>query len=154
VIRAWHWFVPRMVRVWRHPLIARIAGVLLTAFFVGLVLRVVATAVGPEGADGVRDGGVAATIGNVVMGTTLVLLAPLAALFVGAALTCLALTVAVPFPAIPRAVRLRRARPAFQAEMERHVRRVLDDVGIDADAALDRRPHEFSGGQAQRISIA
>ena len=31
---------------------------------------------------------------------------------------------------------------------------MLEDVGIDPDAALDRRPHEFSGGQAQRISIA
>ena len=31
---------------------------------------------------------------------------------------------------------------------------MLNDVGIDADAAMDRRPHEFSGGQAQRISIA
>ena len=31
---------------------------------------------------------------------------------------------------------------------------MLEDVGIDAEAALDRRPHEFSGGQAQRISIA
>ena len=34
------------------------------------------------------------------------------------------------------------------------MREVLEDVGIDADAALNRRPHEFSGGQAQRISIA
>ena len=31
---------------------------------------------------------------------------------------------------------------------------MLDEVGIDADAAGDRRPHEFSGGQCQRISIA
>ena len=34
------------------------------------------------------------------------------------------------------------------------VRSLLDEVGIDADAALDRHPHEFSGGQCQRISIA
>jgi peptide/nickel transport system ATP-binding protein len=31
---------------------------------------------------------------------------------------------------------------------------VLDAVGIDPDMARDRRPHEFSGGQCQRISIA
>jgi peptide/nickel transport system ATP-binding protein len=31
---------------------------------------------------------------------------------------------------------------------------VLDAVGIDPDAARGRRPHEFSGGQCQRISIA
>jgi peptide/nickel transport system ATP-binding protein len=30
----------------------------------------------------------------------------------------------------------------------------LDAVGLDVDAVGDRRPHEFSGGQAQRISIA
>jgi peptide/nickel transport system ATP-binding protein len=30
----------------------------------------------------------------------------------------------------------------------------LEDVGIDAKAAWDRRPHEFSGGQCQRICVA
>ncbi len=30
----------------------------------------------------------------------------------------------------------------------------LAAVGLDPDAARDRRPHEFSGGQCQRISIA
>jgi peptide/nickel transport system ATP-binding protein len=34
------------------------------------------------------------------------------------------------------------------------VRSLLDEVGIDADAAWERHPHEFSGGQCQRISIA
>ena len=34
------------------------------------------------------------------------------------------------------------------------VRRMLDEVGLDPDDAMDRRPHEFSGGQCQRISIA
>jgi oligopeptide/dipeptide ABC transporter ATP-binding protein len=34
------------------------------------------------------------------------------------------------------------------------VRRVLTDVGIDPEFALDRRPHQFSGGQCQRICIA
>jgi peptide/nickel transport system ATP-binding protein len=31
---------------------------------------------------------------------------------------------------------------------------VLDAVGLDVDKVGDRRPHEFSGGQCQRISIA
>jgi peptide/nickel transport system ATP-binding protein len=31
---------------------------------------------------------------------------------------------------------------------------VLDAVGLDPDQARGRRPHEFSGGQCQRISIA
>lgn len=34
------------------------------------------------------------------------------------------------------------------------VRDVLTSVGIDPDAAAERKPHEFSGGQCQRISIA
>lgn len=34
------------------------------------------------------------------------------------------------------------------------VNEVLDTVGIDPEAAGPRRPHEFSGGQCQRISIA
>jgi oligopeptide/dipeptide ABC transporter ATP-binding protein len=39
-------------------------------------------------------------------------------------------------------------------EHDRIVRRVLEDVGLDPDAAMGRRPHEFSGGQCQRICIA
>ncbi|WP_280461676.1 ABC transporter ATP-binding protein [Nocardia carnea] len=31
---------------------------------------------------------------------------------------------------------------------------MLESVGLDPDAAGDRKPHEFSGGQCQRISIA
>jgi len=37
---------------------------------------------------------------------------------------------------------------------EAKVREVLEAVGIDPDAAMGRRPHQFSGGQCQRISIA
>jgi peptide/nickel transport system ATP-binding protein len=39
-------------------------------------------------------------------------------------------------------------------EREAKVRRTLEEVGIDPDVAGDRRPHQFSGGQCQRISIA
>ena len=31
---------------------------------------------------------------------------------------------------------------------------MLEDVGLDPDIAADRRPHQFSGGQCQRICIA
>jgi peptide/nickel transport system ATP-binding protein len=40
------------------------------------------------------------------------------------------------------------------AQRQRSVREVLMAVGLDPDAVLGRRPHEFSGGQCQRISIA
>ena len=40
------------------------------------------------------------------------------------------------------------------AERERRVREVLTAVGLDPDLAMNRLPHEFSGGQCQRICIA
>ena len=40
------------------------------------------------------------------------------------------------------------------ASRDAKVREVLEIVGIDPEAAGPRRPHEFSGGQCQRISIA
>ena len=39
-------------------------------------------------------------------------------------------------------------------ERSAKVEEVLTAVGIDTDAAAERKPHEFSGGQCQRISIA
>lgn len=39
-------------------------------------------------------------------------------------------------------------------ERDRVVREVLDAVGLDPDQVADRRPHQFSGGQCQRVSIA
>jgi peptide/nickel transport system ATP-binding protein len=40
------------------------------------------------------------------------------------------------------------------ASRKAKVDETLDAVGLDPDAARGRRPHEFSGGQCQRISIA
>jgi peptide/nickel transport system ATP-binding protein len=40
------------------------------------------------------------------------------------------------------------------AEQEQVVRETLEAVGLDPEASMDRRPHQFSGGQCQRISIA
>jgi peptide/nickel transport system ATP-binding protein len=39
-------------------------------------------------------------------------------------------------------------------EREKRVRSVLRAVGLDPGLVMRRRPHEFSGGQCQRISIA
>jgi peptide/nickel transport system ATP-binding protein len=41
-----------------------------------------------------------------------------------------------------------------KAEQQKVVQETLTAVGIDPDVAMNRRPHEFSGGQCQRISIA
>ncbi|MAT62647.1 MAG: peptide ABC transporter ATP-binding protein, partial [Dehalococcoidia bacterium] len=39
-------------------------------------------------------------------------------------------------------------------QIEDRIDEVLESVGIDPQIAANRRPHEFSGGQCQRISIA
>ena len=39
-------------------------------------------------------------------------------------------------------------------EREQRVRTVLEDVGIDPEIAAGRKPHQFSGGQCQRICVA
>jgi peptide/nickel transport system ATP-binding protein len=41
-----------------------------------------------------------------------------------------------------------------KAERNARANEVLETVGIDPEQAGNRRPHEFSGGQCQRISIA
>ena len=41
-----------------------------------------------------------------------------------------------------------------RGERERRVREVLAAVGLDPDLVMGRLPHEFSGGQCQRICIA
>jgi peptide/nickel transport system ATP-binding protein len=43
---------------------------------------------------------------------------------------------------------------ADRAERQRRVRETLSAVGLDPDLTMGRLPHEFSGGQCQRISIA
>ena len=41
-----------------------------------------------------------------------------------------------------------------EAERRAKVEETLANVGVDPKAAAERKPHEFSGGQCQRISIA
>jgi len=154
VIRLWERYVPRMLRLWRHPLIRRVAVPLLVAFFVGLVLWIAGSAFGSEQADGTRDGGIVQTAGSVVMVASLIGLVPIVAMFVVTAAVWLVLTVLLPIVSLPRTFSIWRERKKFHEGAEVQVRDVLEDVGIDAEMAMDRRPHEFSGGQAQRISIA
>ena len=44
--------------------------------------------------------------------------------------------------------------PKDKAKQKALVDEMLNAVGIDPDVARNKRPHEFSGGQCQRISIA
>jgi oligopeptide/dipeptide ABC transporter ATP-binding protein len=153
-IRAWEGYVPAMMRIWRQPWIRKIAMPALAGFFVGLLIWVISTAIGGVDADGVRDGGAGAVIGNVVMIAAIVALTPIALIFLTTGIVWLVLTIGMPIAGIPRSIRIRRGRAKFEVERDAKVRSVLNDVGIDAEASMDRRPHEFSGGQAQRISIA
>ncbi len=41
-----------------------------------------------------------------------------------------------------------------RAQRDHLVREMLDAVGLDPDVVWNRRPHELSGGQCQRVSIA
>jgi oligopeptide/dipeptide ABC transporter ATP-binding protein len=153
-VRAWEAYVPRMLRLWRHPVIRKLSLPVATTFFVGLIVWVIGTALGEPNADGIRDGGALAVVGNVLMIAALVAAAPFVIMFVATAVVWLILSLGLPIAGIPRSLRVRRGRKAFERERDEKVRDVLTDVGIDADAAMERRPHEFSGGQAQRISIA
>ncbi len=53
---------------------------------------------------------------------------------------------------IERPLRLDNVVP--RTEVDDEVRRLLLRVRLDADAVIDRRPHELSGGQRQRVAIA
>ncbi len=43
---------------------------------------------------------------------------------------------------------------ASKEKRMKRVKEVLETVGLDPHISMDRRPHQFSGGQCQRISIA
>jgi oligopeptide/dipeptide ABC transporter ATP-binding protein len=152
--RAWHSYVAAMLKMWRTPWVRKVIMPILFTFFVGLILWVVATALGDVNADGLRDGGPAATVGNVMMIVGLIAATPFIVFFAITGAIWLVLTIGLPIAAIPRLIRIRRAKRTFEEQTTAKVREVLSDVGIDPDAAMERRPHEFSGGQAQRISIA
>jgi peptide/nickel transport system ATP-binding protein len=49
---------------------------------------------------------------------------------------------------------LRIWKQGTHAEQQERINTVLSDVGLDPDVAGPKRPHQFSGGQCQRISIA
>ncbi len=146
--RLWEEFVPMMMRWWKQRLIGLSVRIGMVAFFVGMFGYVLGTVT----SDG--DGNGLSALGNWLMIGGLVVVAPAALLVAVTSAIWLVLVLAMPFFAFPRWLKIRGQRAAFQADAEERVRKVLDDVGVDALTAMPKHPHEFSGGQAQRISIA
>ncbi len=56
--------------------------------------------------------------------------------------------------AVPASIADFRHMVDVRAQHRAKVEEVLEAVGIDPESAVNRRPHEFSGGQCQRICIA
>jgi oligopeptide/dipeptide ABC transporter ATP-binding protein len=69
---------------------------------------------------------------------------------IGAALSILAVVLLILPPSLADFKQMKDLR----AEHEQIVWKTLENVGIDPEAAVNRRPHQFSGGQCQRICIA
>ncbi len=126
--RMWYWF--RFV---------------LTALAIGILLWIVGES---SPLDFLSD------ISIVVWLPAAIIAAPFLIFYLATALGWLGLGLAIPVMAIPRNMRRRRDKDRFWEEAETKVREVLTTVGLDPDVAMVKRPHEFSGGQAQRICIA
>ncbi len=140
------WLTNILGRIWS---IARYA---VPVASVAIVLWVISQAVEDGSAEDVLGWtGPAAAVVAVAAAIVLVPAAVIASALVAA---WLILGILSPIAGIPRWLKIRRARSAQRERTDAKVREVLEAVGIDVDNSLDRRPHEFSGGQAQRISIA
>ncbi|MCP4226322.1 MAG: ATP-binding cassette domain-containing protein, partial [Actinomycetia bacterium] len=133
------WLMPLWLKAWSY------ARFVLAVLGLGVVLWIIGEA-----------GSVSAisTISAVIWLPALIVLAPFLVFYGLTALGWLGLAVGIPFMAVPRIVRARRDKERFRAETEDRVRQVLTTVGLDPDVTLDKRPFEFSGGQAQRICVA
>ncbi len=159
VARGWEAYAPWLVRLWNRLWAwGRWTLPILAVAALTWIVGTRAQGSGPVG--GPEPTGVAGALAHLVDVTPfiavpgLVLLAPFVIAFAVTAALWLVLVLAMPFAAIPRTIAVRRDRARFRAEADAKVRDVLDTVGLDPDVAMPKRPHEFSGGQCQRICIA
>ncbi len=154
VSRTWSRFVAIMMKLWHHRITRILTQVGLGVFFVGFLVYIAASATGEVDQVGRRDGGGAATVGNWLMAGGGLALAPVAAMVAVTSVIWLALVVLMPFANVARWLKIRSQRDRVNAEFDEKVEAALTEVGIDPELAMPKYPHEFSGGQAQRISIA
>lgn len=154
VSKGWSEFVTKVTSLWKHPILKRFIGLALTTFFSGFLLYIIASATAEPDELGRRVGGAAADAGSWIMTAGAIALAPIAAML---ALGCglwLLMVVLMPLANLPRWLKIRGEREAKNADFDELVKASLAEVGIDPELAMPKYPHEFSGGQAQRISIA
>ncbi len=154
ISRWWERVAAAMVRWGRDRRVQQLLRVAIGILSVGFLLFVVSTAVAEPDQLGQRDGGGGAALGRIVMIVGAVIAAPVAAAALVGAAIWLVLLVLMPIASIGRSLKIRRARPAFEQEVDERVATALEEVGIPPEVSMPKRPHEFSGGQAQRISIA
>jgi len=133
------WLMPLWLKAWSW------LRFIVAALGVGVVLWVIGESAGLD---------LISTVSTVIWLPALVVAAPFALFFGATALVWLGLAGATPVMAIPRIMRARWDKARFWAETEDRLHQVLTTVGLDPEVALDKRPFEFSGGQAQRICIA
>ncbi|MPY94909.1 MAG: ATP-binding cassette domain-containing protein [Acidimicrobiia bacterium] len=158
VSRAWEAYTRRLVGWWYH--LWRWGRLTLPLLILAALTWVVGTRAAESAGPEEELSGIAEALSKLVDVTPFVavpaaaLAAPFVAAFAATAAVWLVLVVVMPIAAIPRTVKVRRDRPRFRREADAKVREVLDTVGLDPDIAMPKRPHEFSGGQCQRICIA
>ncbi len=154
VSTAWRRLTSAMTAGARHPIAGRLARVGLLIFFIGFLLFVASTALADPDDFGRRDGGGGASLGEWIMTAGGVVLLPLIVVGAVGAVLWAVLVLLMPLASLPRTLKIRSQQKAFDAETETRVAAALEEVGIPADLSMPKMPHEFSGGQAQRISIA
>ena len=158
VARLWEAFVKKLLRLW--PFLWKWARWGLAVVGIGTLLWVIGARAESSPGPGKPLEGFAKTlsgltgVAKVFLIPGFVYLAPFAAVLLVTAAIWLLLVVAMPIAAFPRWLAMRRSRKAFLASSEAKVREVLNIVGLDPDVTMDKYPHQFSGGQCQRISIA
>lgn len=154
VAQAWEKFTPVMMKLWKRPWLVKLTQVGLAIFFGGLILYLISAAVGEVDEFGRRDGGYGADLANGVMiGGALFLIPAVIIGVVTSAIWLLLVLLMIPL-SIFRFLKIRAERSKFREETDKKVFVALEEVGIPAEVSMTKYPHEFSGGQAQRISIA
>lgn len=158
IARLWEAFVKKIVKLW--PFLWKWARWGLIAVGIGTLLWVIGARAEASPAPGEPLEGLAKTLSGLT-GTAkiflipgFIYLAPFAAIFLVTAAIWILLVALLPIVGLPRRFAMRRSRTAFLASSEAKVREVLNIVGLDPDVTMDKYPHQFSGGQCQRISIA